>query len=474
MAKATKKEELGKLSFRTKLGYGIATAGDGAVYNFVGIYFLFFLTTVVGINPANAGMISSISLLASAFFTIFIGYFSDNSKGKSGRRRPYVRAGLPFLLVSFTAMFTAVKLSESMTLVYYGFFAILFWLAYAMFYVPYTALGAEITSDYDDRTRIRTYAIVCNSVGNYFGMVFPLLIVGAFVALGKTTEKSWMFTAAITGVFAVLTIGYMLFETEGKELIIPANQNEKKKNIFTDYVDAVKVKPCKYLILSIIFVIIGYTIFNGSVAYFVTFNLGLPEKYTSTIFLTLCLLVIVYAPIINKLATNKGKRKAFIIALVISAVLLTLFKFIGVASQFMLILLVAVYTIGGAGYWQLMSAIIYDLTEVIELKHNKRSEGTLSSLQSVFQQLGTSAGMLITGWILQFTGFNGSLLEQSPKALAGIELLLTVLPAACFLVGAGMMYLFPLTKEKYELVQQALVDKKTTGEYSKEGLENVI
>ncbi|MCQ4636904.1 MFS transporter [Anaerovorax odorimutans] len=463
-----------KLTFKEKLGYGVATAGDGAVYNFVGIYFLFFLTTVAGVDPGKAGTISSLALFASAFFTIFIGYFSDNSRCKTGRRRPYIAAGLPFLLIAFVAMFTNIGLSDNGKVWYYAIFAVVFWLAYSMFYVPYTALGAEITSDYDDRTRIRTYTVTCNSVGNYFGMVFPLLIVGIFVGLGKSNSSAWTYTAVISGVFAVLTIGFMLRQTKGKELVIPPEKRAERKNIFSDYFEVVRVKPCKFLILSIICSIIGYTIFNGSVAYFITYNLGLPESYTSTIFLVLCVAVIIFAPLINKLAIKRGKRDAYIIALVLSSILMILFRVIGIHSQLMLLVLAAVYTIGGAGYWQLMSAIIYDLTEIVELKYKKRSEGTLSSLQSVFQQIGTSLGMLITGWILDLSGFDGNAAVQSQSALSGIGLLLTVLPAVGFLLGAAMMYLFPVTKARYELVQKALKDRDEKGEYSKEGLERII
>lgn len=463
-----------KLTFREKLGYGIATAGDGAVYNFVGIYFLFFLTTVAGINPGKAGTISSVALFASAFFTIFIGFFSDNSKCKTGRRRPYIKAGLPFLFISFVAMFTNVSIDGNIKVLYYGLLAIIFWLSYAMFYVPYTALGAEITDDYDDRTRIRTYAVTCNSIGNYFGMVFPLLIVAFFTGIGTSDSIAWTFTATVSGIFSVLTISFMLKQTKGKEIIIPAEDRQKQKNIFKDYIDVIKVKPCKYLLISIIFAIIGYTIFNGSVAYFITYNLGLPESYTSTIFLVMCIVAIIYAPIVNKLAIKKGKRSAYIIAMLGSAALMIVLKLIGVESQTMLLVLAAVYGIGGAGYWQLMSAVIYDLTEIVELKYGKRNEGTLSSLQSVFQQIGTSLGMLITGWLLNLSGFDGALSVQSQGTLSAIEMLLTVLPAVGFILGAVMMYLFPVTKGKYELVQTALKDKKRTGEFCKDGLGRII
>ncbi|WP_294148710.1 MFS transporter [uncultured Clostridium sp.] len=464
-------EKNGKLSFRTKLSYGVAAAGDAAIYNFVSIYFLFYLTTVAGIDPAKAGTLSSLSLLIGAVATIFVGYLSDNSSNPHGRRRPFIRIGLPLFAVSFVLMHS--KMAGG-SILYYGIFATLFWSAYAIFYVPYTALGAEITDDYDDRTRLRTFAAVGSSAGNYFGMVFPLLLVSLFGRLGKTTETSWSMTAVIIVLFAAIMILTMLRATRGKERVTEPAAGAQKPGIFKDYLNAFQIKPMKYLILSIIFTLAAYTIYLSSVAFFITYNLNLPESYSSTIFLVACIFIVIYAPFIDKVATAWGKKQSFILCMAITSVLMIVMNFIGIRSHIMLLIFAAVHTLGASVYWQLASAILYDLTEVIELKFNKRSEGTLSSLQSICQQVGTSFGMLIMGWILKFSGFQEGMAAQSAGALSGVQFLLTIVPAVGYLIAAAMMFLFPLTKKRYELVQKAIEEKNQTGQYSLDGLEQIV
>lgn len=460
-----------KLSFRTKLSYGVAAAGDAAVYNFVSIYFLFYLTTVAGIDPAKAGSLSSLSLLIGALATIFVGYLSDNSSSCQGRRRPFIQIGLPLFAVSFVLMHSRLAGGG---IIYYGVFATLFWSAYAMFYVPYTALGAEITDDYDDRTRLRTFAAIGSSAGNYFGMVFPLLLVTLFGSMGKSTESSWSMTAVIIVLFASIMILAMLRATKGKERVVEQAAANAKPGIFKDYLNALQIKPMKYLILSIIFTLAAYTVYLSSVAFFVTYNLKLPESYSSTIFLVACVFIVIYAPFIDKVATAWGKKQSFILCMVITSVLMIVLNFFGIKSHILLLVFAAVHTLGASVYWQLASAILYDLTEVIELKSGKRIEGTLSSLQSICQQIGTSLGMLIMGWILKFSGFQEGAAAQSAGALSGVQFLLTIVPAVGYLIAAAMMFLFPLTKKRYELVQKAIEEKNKTGQYATEGLEQIV
>ena len=187
-----------------------------------------------------------------------------------------------------------------------------------------------------------------------------------------------------------------------------------------------------------------------------------------------CIFIVIYAPFIDKVATAWGKKQSFILCMAVTSVLMIVMNFIGIRSHIMLLVFAAVHTLGASVYWQLASAILYDLTEVIELKFGKRIEGTLSSLQSICQQVGTSLGMLIMGWILKFSGFQEGMAVQSAGALSGVQFLLTIVPAVGYLIAAAMMFLFPLTKKRYELVQKAIEEKNQTGQYSLDGLEQIV
>lgn len=463
------------VTLRVKFGYGIASTGDALVYAIMVVYLMLYLTTVAKLDAGTAGTISSVALFASAVSTLFIGYFSDNSKSKTGRRRPFVKVAIPFMFVSFVALYSSPGLSGTSAILYYGLSAIVFWIAYCAFFVPYTALGAEITSDYTERTSIRAYAAVSTQIGNFCGSVFPLMLIGAFVALGRSESMSWTVTAAIFAGAAAVAIGSMVAVTKGRELIIDRSQEVGKPNLLKDYFEVLKAKPTKYLICAIICFIIVNSIFASNLAFFIIYKLNMSaDVYVPTIMAIMFIIAIPMAPVINLIAQKLDKRKAFILLFCVSGVLILLLRVIGVDSYYMLIALSVAYVISNASYWQLISATLYDVAEVVELNTGKRYEGALISLQSITQQIGSAIAVFLMGWFLQLNGFNAAAETQTEQALGAISTLQTMIPSILLFIGAAMILLFPITKSKYELVQQALVQKEKTGSYDKTGLERIV
>ena len=96
-------EQRRPVTLGTKLGYGVAQIGDALVYALMVVSLMYYLTAVAHLDAGTAGTISSVALFISAITTFFIGYFSDNSTSKTGRRRPVIKVALPCMFVSFTA-----------------------------------------------------------------------------------------------------------------------------------------------------------------------------------------------------------------------------------------------------------------------------------------------------------------------------------------------------------------------------------
>lgn len=462
------------LSLGTKVGYGIAGIGDALIYGTLLVYLMYYLTSVAHVDPGKAGTISSVALFISAVTTFFIGYFSDHSKAKSGRRRPFIKVAMPFMFVSFIALFSEFGLEGNRAVIYYGFFAIIIWVSYCTFFVPYTALGAEITSDYSERISIRSYAGLSVQIGNFCSSVLPLMVVGAFAAAGLSESGSWTAMAAVFAVVSIAAIGSMVRATKGKELLVRHEEKETRQNPFKDYFEVIRSKPMKFLIAAILCFAVINSIFSGTLTFFIIYNLGLSEGYVSTIFAITFLVAIPMTPVINLVAQKLDKRKAFIVFFCISALIMIALRIVGVSSIFVLGILAVGFAIANASYWQLISATLYDVAEVIELTTGKRLEGILSSLQSITQQIGSSVATLIMGWILEFNGFDGSAAAQTPQALDAITMLQTILPSVGLLLAALTLVFFPVNKKSYGLIQNALSEKKETGEYSREGLERIV
>lgn len=142
------------------LGYGLGALGQGAAYYFMSSYFVVFLTNCVGLGAAAAGTISSIALLVEVIAGMTVGNLSDKCTSKMGRRRPFMLTSSIVMLPILVIMLHSVDGSLTFKAAYYLFFAILFRIFFSTYEIPYNALGAEIATDYDERTRLRSLARV--------------------------------------------------------------------------------------------------------------------------------------------------------------------------------------------------------------------------------------------------------------------------------------------------------------------------
>ena len=463
-----------KLKARTKLGYGIASFSDSIFYSVVVVFLVYYLTVIAKLEPGIAGSISSVALLISAFVTLLIGHFSDNSKNKNGRRRHFIKAALPILVISFIALFTTFGFSGSLAVVYYAVFTLLFWCGYCAFFVPYTALGAEMTDDYGERTSLRTYSAISIQIGGFIATACPLFLISLFMNQGASQPMSWSFMAIIFGIISGIAILIMIISTKGRERILTDDERKNKGNIIKNYFEVLKAKPTKYLFFSFLIFIVINGIFASNITFFAVYNLGLSESAASSIYGIQFIFGAILAPFINILAQKTDKRKAFIIIFLVAAALCILFGLIGVDSYVMLLLQAVSFIIANAGFWQLSATTMYDIAEVVELNTGHRLEGVVSSLQSFIIQIGGSLASLILGWSLQFSGFSESAVTQTQEAMNAIVTLETVVPSIGCILIAVIMIFFPINKKTYALMQIALAEKKEKGSFSKEGLERIL
>ena len=175
---------MNKLTFKEKLGYGSASLGDVLTYNMISSYLLFFLTTAAGIRPAAAGVISIVGAVWNALFNPVMGFAADQVFTSRGRRRPVMFLFAIPLMLSLFAIFTDVPLPSAVKPFYYGLILMTVWTCYTGFFVPYLALGAAYTTDYEDRTVLRLYASFFNTAGTFLSFMFPSMAVDFMTSYG--------------------------------------------------------------------------------------------------------------------------------------------------------------------------------------------------------------------------------------------------------------------------------------------------
>lgn len=365
-------------------------------------------------------------------------------------------------------LFTSVDLIPPIKPFYYAAVLLIFWTAYTGFFVPFLALGAEYTQDYNERTELRSYASIFNMTGNLAGMVLPSVFVAFLCERGVSQAGAWSITGAVVGVCSMLSIWITVRASKSKDR--PAPEGERRglphfqiRRIFGEYGQVLKLKPVKFLLFTSLFALICNSIFSADLVYYFTYNHGLSAGEISAMFLYRTIVCIILILIVKRVSALTDKRTTLLLVFAVGAVSVTVARLTGVEGSLQLHIFVFFVAISTSLYWQLMPSIIYDVCEYDELESGKKRQGAIVSLQGLVEALATGIGVQILGIALQIGGFDGNAAVQTEKALRWVENSVTIVPAIFLVLAFCALYRYPITKKRFEEIQRQLEEKKKKG-----------
>lgn len=459
-----------KLSFSTKLSYGVGAICDNALYMLAGTYLLLFLTTVAGVNPAVAGTISAAGSVWEAMCAPVVGFKSDNAVTRFGKRKPFLMAAAFPAAIITSLLFTAIDASQTVKIIYYIVMVILYWTCFSTFFVPYLAWGSDLTDDYNERTVLRSYSYFFNQVGMCIGMVLPTIVVDHCMNMGKTVEQSWQIVGMMVGICggaALLICSLTIRKDDVRDFKKP--ERTKKSilkalpSILKGYMSILKLRPVRLIIGASLAYLIANITFSSDRVFFMTFNMGMSQTAISAMLLMITLAGVATVPFVSKLGTRFNKKDVFKNVMAVCGTLLIATKFAGADSYPVMIAACLLYAVANAFYWQLMPSMIYDVCEVDELMSGEKRSGTVISLQALSESISIAVGLQMLGIILEAAGFDSEAAIQPPIALEWVENSFVVIPGAAMVVVWLIMRKFPITKEIFDRVKAAL-DSREKGE----------
>lgn len=440
------------------LGYGFGYITDACFYQFLASYQILFLTSVAGMSAADAGTIYSVTMLADAVFSIFIGKISDSLRCRFGRRRPLLLAAGILMPASFVMMFRTLDAPRDTQMLYYIICGFLFWIGYATFFVCYQALGADVATDYDERIVVNSYSRVFNLAAAFIGSSLPMTIIVAMTNGGMVPKKAWM-------VYALMLAGLVLFSqltcwnvTRGCERPVYEEDIEKQSiaGFINDCRQLFQLRPYLKLICSKIMSNFAYTVYTGTLVFYLTFNMGISSTFTTVIYALSSILSLIMVPLVANLAMKFGKKQYMFVSQLISGGAILLVAFIGVHTRPMLILYMIVYVFGQSSYWQLLYTNFYDLTDLDEYKFGVRREGNIISLQAFVGTLGTSLVLKFYTGLLSMSGFDGTLAVQSASAVKMLEILFLWAPGLLTIAAGCILATYKVNKEGFTLLREQM------------------
>ncbi len=447
-----------RLSRKTKFLYGSGDIGFSLTSTIIGAFLAIFLTDVVGLSPGAAGIAIFIGGTWDWINDPIMGYISDRTRTRWGRRRPYLLFGpLPFAL-AFTMLWWRPPLEQELYLaLYYAVAYILFDASATLIYMPYFALTPELTSDYDERTSLTSYRMFFSILGSLLAFTIPWLIVDSF---RPENAPRVLAMGALFAVISALPMLLVFFGTREREEYM----RQERPALLQSLRVALKNKPFVFGLLIFLMTWIATVILQDNLAFFIK-HVVQREAESELIMGTVFVTAIIALPFWNWISYRTSKRWAYIGGIafwaVVQIVLVTVTAQTGLALILFLCFLAG---IGVAAAHVLPWAIIPDSIEWGEWQTGERHEGVFYSLVTLLRKVATSIAIPATLWLLHFTGYDGLAEQQPASAVMGLRVVIGPVPAVLLCLGIAFAYFYPLTRAKYAEIVRELERRRAGGD----------
>ncbi|HOO99347.1 MAG TPA: MFS transporter [Bacteroidales bacterium] len=437
--------------------------------------FMFFLLTAFGMDPFLAGLLGGLPRFFDAITDPIMGFISDNTKSKFGRRRPYIFVGAIMSGVLFAVLWQLYPHNSQMyNFWYFLIFSLIYLVGNTIFATPLIGLGYEMTSDYNERTRLMAFS---QTVGQIAWMIVPWFWV--LIANPNLFETQAVgvrnLSVIVGGICIVLGIMPAIF-CKG----IDASQMENRKEInfktlfsnlidlFKGIVQVSKNKPFMRLCGATFLVFNGFQMVASFSYFIIVFYMfkgdygiagNWPAWFSTVSAIVTAFLVI---PVISALANKFGKRQAFIISTVISIIGYGL-KWWGFnpGNPWLIFMPIPLMAFGIGGLFTLMMSMTADVCDLDELNNGMpRKEGTFGAIYWWMVKLGQALALVLGGLVLKLVGFDQNAAVQATETITRLRLADITIPALTAFLAIVVMWKYDLTEEKARKIKDELVARR--------------
>ena len=464
-----------KVPFGQKIAFGFGMLANQMFPAVIGI-FIVVLVQSLGFPGWMWGFVMIFPRLFDAITDPIMGFISDNTKSKWGRRRQYVFLGAIIMGFSFIVMWQLHKESTiDYNFTYFLLWALLFYVGLTIFSVPYVAMGYEMSDDFHERTNIMA---VAQFIGQWAWVIAPWFWVimddqNFFKSSEIAVRELAIWVGLVCMTFAMMPAIFI----KGKSTLNEDYDSITFKNIiksfYTIFVinfgQAFKIKAFRKLCIATFLIfnafntvaaftyfIIVFFLFNG-----VTGPDGAwwwPTLFGSVGALVTTFLVI---PAVTILSNKVGKKKAFIVSQSVSIIGYIMLWFLFIPGKpHMFLLALPFFSFGIGGLFTLMMSMTADVIDLDELNTGKRREGVFGAIYWWMVKFGFGIAGGLSGVILSVIGWESGGATQTEEALYGLRLFFSGLPILGTLLAIYVMRDYEITEEKAKEISAELAARK--------------
>ena len=452
-----------RVSWPTVIAYGAPAAGAGYMYLLLSLYIMKYATDILLIAPAVMGAIYSLSRVWDAVSDPLIGYMSDRTTSRLGRRRTWILISTLPIAAGFYMVFAPpAGLSDEGLAWWMGVAVIGFYSAMTLFYVPHLSLGAELSQDYHERSRMFGVRHAAHIIGSILSLVsLHLLISEEFTEGGNVREVA---RELAVWAIAVMTV-----------LVVYAVINLRERPEFQGRVQASPIKafrdvwgnPHARLLLIVTFIeYVGSSAIAALTLYVTHYVVGAPTLAPLIIFAYM-LPSSASVPLWVPLSRRFGKIRVWIGCMILTGVsfgaMFLLVFFEDQQTRVVWIFVMAFFAglANGCG-GTLGPSVQGDVIDFDEHQTGERKEGAYFAAWNFVQKSALGLMLLLTGFVLEYSGFVPNQ-EQTQEVKLAMVTLYGLFPLVCYAIGAWMFTKFSLDEETHAKIRADL-DARASGE----------
>jgi GPH family glycoside/pentoside/hexuronide:cation symporter len=441
-----------KLTAKTKVLYGIADLGAAMVTSSINFFLLFFYTDVLYIDPGLAGMaLLTGKLTWDAINDPLMGYLSDRTRTRIGRRRPYMLAGaIPLGLATWYLYSIPGELSGVVAfLTIVGSF-LLFDTMYTMIHVPYVSLTPELTHDYEERTALTTVRMIFSSLGYILGAASTTAIAGWFQGLGWTEKASYSGVGAVFGVIATTVVLTTALSIRERRAEVEPSTMPPVRALLQSF----RNKPFVRLVAAFFCNSVAFALLTSLLPYLLTYQMDM-SKQIPVIMLSMLLMITAFLYVYKWLSDKINKGPAYALGLGMACVAVVTTFFLPQGPSPLIYVIAAVAGMGFSANFVCPWSMLPDVIEYDELETGERREGVYYGMWAFCAKLADALGIAISGWSLSLFGYVPDV-AQSARALLGIRLFFGIVPVVLILIGLPLLIWYPITRDSHAKVRAQL------------------
>ena len=463
------------LTATRKALYSTINLGVGGVEFIVAVFLLKYYTDYTGLDAGLAGLALLLAKIFDALSDPVMGYISDHTRSRWGRRRPWFLVGVMPLSLSFIGLFSADPgWSEMQLFLWLLAMNVLFWSGTTVVMVPHAALASELTRTHQERISVMGWREGFMTLGLLVGGLVMFVLLERAVESATAVARAEGLTGSaiaeaarlargeahgtITTWFGlcVCTLGIVTFlgtrERAGR-------YTPPRDTLFGDFTDTFRSRPFLLYTFALVIGQLG----DGMTASLALYTLeewwGFDAPHPRFILLGYMTMAMLSIPWWMRIATHFDKAQTFATCTFMATAALLgmlLVPMIGLWWAYAM-LYFAGLSLGGR--MVVAMAIVPDIVDDDELRTHTRKDGAYFGMISLLRKLSRSLAMGLSGVGLAFFGYTSGVAEQSPEAVAGIRIMFCIVPAIASGLCAVILLRFPITRETHAATLDTLAER---------------